>query len=260
MTMARAFASTMMVALTATFVLPSLAGATPTVSFKARAVPIKGFKHTGNIRGAGAAVKAEYRISGTEYGGFPPPLIGVNVYLPAGTVLHRKGFRTCPPSTLEPSGRGPKHCPARSRAGRGRVDGYVAFGASVVAETASIEAFYAPGGGLTFFTFGHEPVLLEIISTGRYVRTRGAYSQELKTAIPIVETVPGAQAASVRSISLTVGSAYRHNGKPIFYGRVPKRCPKRFLPVKTELTFAGLGGLSQTTVTKVYRAPCPRRH
>jgi hypothetical protein len=33
-----------------------------------------GVPHTGNIlsAGAGAALKAEYKISGTEYGGFPP--------------------------------------------------------------------------------------------------------------------------------------------------------------------------------------------
>ena len=31
----------------------------PTVTFKAKAVPIPGFPHTGNILGAGAAVQAE---------------------------------------------------------------------------------------------------------------------------------------------------------------------------------------------------------
>ena len=54
------------------------ATAAPTVRLKARAVPIPNFRHTGNILGAGAAVQAELTISGTEYGGFPPPLIGVN--------------------------------------------------------------------------------------------------------------------------------------------------------------------------------------
>ena len=72
-----------------------LAEAKPTVRFKATAVPIKGFPHTGNILGAGAAVQAEYRISGTEYGGFPPPLIGVNFYLPKGTACTR---RASPPA------------------------------------------------------------------------------------------------------------------------------------------------------------------
>ena len=97
--------------------LPSLAGATPTVTFKAKAVPITGFKDTGNILGAGAALQSEYTISGTEYGGYPPPLEGINVYLPAGTVLHNTGFPTCPLSELEPTGRGPNSArKARPRA------------------------------------------------------------------------------------------------------------------------------------------------
>ncbi len=240
--------------------LPDLAAATPTVRFKAKAVSIPGFRHTGNIRGAGAAFAAEYSITGTEYGGFPPPLIGVTVYLPAGVVLHPKGFRSCPLSTLEPSGLGPRHCPKRSIAGpRGTVEGFVAFGSKVVPETATVEPFFASGGGLTFFTYGHNPTILEVISEGRLVRTHGTYSHKLVSSIPLVETVPGAQDASVKSIRLTVGAAFRAHGKTVFYGRMPKRCPKRYLPVKTTLTFAGLGGLEQTTVTKSYRAPCPRR-
>ena len=149
--------------------LPGAASAAPTVQFKAAAVPIAGFPHTGNIFGAGAAFESEFKISGTEYGGFPPPLIHVNVYLPAGVKLHTTGFPTCPPADLEPSGKGPKAC-AKAKAGpTGSVEGDVAFGKEVVPETATIEGFYAPGGGLEFFTFGHEPVLLEILSKGHFV-------------------------------------------------------------------------------------------
>ena len=68
--------------LAATLVAASVAEAKPTVKFKAFPVAIKGYPHTGNHLGAGAAVQAEYKISGTEYGGFPPPLVGVNFYLP----------------------------------------------------------------------------------------------------------------------------------------------------------------------------------
>ncbi len=50
--------------------LAGTASAAPTVTFKAKAVPIPGFPHTGNIFGAGAAVEAEFHISGTEYGGY----------------------------------------------------------------------------------------------------------------------------------------------------------------------------------------------
>jgi hypothetical protein len=234
--------------------------ATPVVRFKAEPVPIPGFTHTGFILGAGTALEAEYNISGTEYGGFPPPLIGVNFYLPSGVVLHPSGFPTCPTANLEPSGQGPRSCPKGSAAGPpGEATGYVAFGTEVVPETAKIESFYAPGGGLTFFTFGHEPVLLEILSKGRYVGAGGLFSKKLESEVPLVETVPGAQDASVETIKIKVGSAIRVNGKPVFYGRLPASCPHKYLPVKTELMFAGLGGLAPQTVTVEYKAPCPRR-
>lgn len=241
--------------------LPVAAGATPVVTFKAKPVPIPGYPHTGFILGAGTALEAEYHISGTEYGGFPPPLTGVTFYLPAGVVLHPQGFPTCPVATLEPSGPGPSHCPPGSAAGpAGEATGYVAFGTEIVPETAKIESFYAPGGGLTFFSFGHQPVLLEILSKGRYVDAGGPFSKKLESEIPLVETVPGAQDASVKTIKVKVGSAIRVNGKPVFYGRLPSRCPaSKYLPVKTEVHFAGLGGLVPQTVTVEYKAPCPRR-
>ena len=240
--------------------LPSMASAVPNVTFKAKAVPIGGFPGTGNYFGKGAAVEAEYKIEGTEYGGFPPPLIHVNFYSPAGTVLHTSGFPTCSPAVLEPSGGGPKSCKKGSAAGPvGEVEGDVAFGAEVVPEKATIESFYSPGGGLTFFTFGHSPVLLEIISKAHYVKAGGLFSQELEAEVPLVETVTGANDASVKFIKVKAGSAYKSHGKPIYYITMPKKCPKHYLPVKTELTFAGLGGLTETTVTKEYHAACPRK-
>jgi hypothetical protein len=239
------------------------AAAAPKVTLKAEAVPIAGFPHTGNIFGAGAAVKAEYTISGTEYGGFPPPLIGVTFSLPAGTKLHPKGFPTCRPATLEPSGPGPGGCPRASRAGpAGKVLGIVSFGSERVSETATLESFYAPGGGLLFFTAGHSPVSLEILSRAHYVSLGGGggFGPKLIAEVPLVETVPGAPDASVLKISVKVGSAMRRHGKPVYYGTMPTRCPKHFLLGKSELTFAGLGGLSQVTVPVTYRAKCPRRH
>src|ERR1700690_2469876 len=128
----------------------SLAEAKPTVQFKATAVPIKGFPHTGNILGAGAAVQAEYKISGTEYDGSPPPIIGINVTFPKGTKLHPGGFPTCQKVVLEQFG--PVKCPKGSAAGpKGRVLGFVTFGGERVEEEAEVFSFYAPGGGVEFF-------------------------------------------------------------------------------------------------------------
>jgi hypothetical protein len=244
----------------AVFALPSLASALPTVKFKAQAVPIKGFPHTGNILGAGAAIQAEYQISGSEYAGSPPPIIGINFYLPKGTKLHPSGFKTCTKATLEQFG--PVKCPKGSAAGPvGRVLGFVTFGTERVEEAAELSSFYAPGGGVEFFTNGHTPVSLEILSSGRYTNLNGAagFGPKLVTEVPLVASVPGAPYASVKSITVKAGSAIKSHGKTIYYGRVPTKCPKGGFPIKTEVIFAENGEPSKPqVVTASYKAPCPR--
>jgi len=242
--------------------LPAVASATPVVKFKAVAVPIPGFPHTGNILGAGAAVHAEYKIEGTEYGGFPPPIIGVNFYLPTGTVLHTTGFPTCSKSVLEQVG--PSGCKKSSEAGPiGKVVGVVSFGTERVEETATLQSFYAPGGGLEFFTNGHSPVSLEILSAGHYVNLSGGggFGPKLITEVPLVATVPGAPYSSVLSIDVKAGSAYKSGKKTIYYGRVPKKCPKGGFPIKTEVIFDKEGAVpfQPEPVTATYKAPCPRK-
>ncbi len=147
--------------------LPSLASAAPKVTFKSTAVPIPKpgggtYPGTGNILGAGTALKTEYTIEGDEYVGSPPPIIGINFYLPVGSKLHASGFPTCSASTLEESG--PEKCPKGSAAGPvGMALGYVTFGGERVEESAEISSFYTSGGGFLFFTDGHAPVSLEIL-------------------------------------------------------------------------------------------------
>jgi len=241
--------------------LPGIASALPTVTFKAQAVPIKGFPHTGNILGAGAAVQAEYTISGTEYQGSPPPIIGINFFLPTGAKLHTSGFPTCSKPTLEQFG--PIKCPKGSAAGPiGHALGFVTFGGERVEEAAEISSFYAPGGGLEFFTDGHTPVSLEILSNGHYINLGGGggYGPRLITEVPLIASVPGAPYASVKSINVKAGSAYKSHGKTIYYGRMPKKCPKGGFPIKTEVVFAENGEMSKPeTVPATYKSPCPKK-
>ncbi len=246
--------------------LPGVASATPEVKFKAEAVPIPGYPETGNIYGAGAAVQAEYVITGTEYEGSPPPLSGINFYLPSGSKLHTAGFPTCSKSVLEPSGQGPNGCSKASHAGpTGEALGYVTLGGERVHEHLTIESFYAPGGGVEFFAAGHSPVSLEILSSGRYLHLGGGggFGPEIETEIPLVASVPGAPYASTETIKVKAGSAYgpKSPKKATYYGRVPKKgqCPKGGFKLKTEVKFAAVGGLPEQEVTKEYRAPCPRR-
>jgi hypothetical protein len=245
----------------AVLALPGVASALPTVTFKAEAVPITGFPGTGNILGAGAAVKAEYKITGTEYQGSPPPIIGVNFFLPSGTKLHTSGFPTCTKPTLEQFG--PVKCPKGSAAGPiGSAEGFVTIGGERVEEAIEISSFYAPGGGLEFFAAGHTPVSLEILSSGHYVNLGGGagYGPELITEVPLVASLPGAPYASVKSINIKAGSAYKSHGKTIYYGRLPTKCPKGGFPVKTEVVFAENGEMSKPeSVPATYKAPCPRK-
>ena len=102
----RAIASAVLLAPCRCRIACRLAAAAPTVTFKAKAVPIPGFRGTGNILGAGAALQVQYTINGSEYGGFPPPLIGVNFYTPAGTRIDPHGFTTCAPARAAEHGSG----------------------------------------------------------------------------------------------------------------------------------------------------------
>jgi hypothetical protein len=247
----------------AVLALPSASSALPTVKFKSVAVPIPGYKGTGNILGAGAADESEYQISGTEYFGSPPPIIGVNYYLPKGTVLHPSGFPTCSEETVREFG--PIKCPKASQAGPiGMALGFVTLGGERVEETTEIFSFYKPGGGFIFFTDGHTPVSLEILSPGHFKNYvgGGGYGPELEVKVPEVASVPGAPFASVKTIKVKAGSAIGPKNNPkkdTYYGRLPKTC-KGGLNVKTEVIFAENGEESKPeSVTATYKAPCPRK-
>jgi hypothetical protein len=245
----------------ASMAMPAAAAALPTVKFKALALPIPGFAQTGDILGAGSDLQTEYAIEGSEYAGGPPPIIGVNFYLPNGTTLHPSGFPTCSPSVLERFG--PIRCPKGSAAGPvGQVLGFVTFGDQRVEEAVELSSFYAPGGGIEFFADGHSPVSIEVLSKGHYVRLNGAegFGWKVEVEVPLVATVPGAPYASVRTIIGKFGSAYIAHGRTIYYGRVPKTCPQGGFPLKTEVTFAENGEPARPrTVTVQYTAPCPRK-
>ena len=242
--------------------LPAVALATPTVTVKAKIVPIpvdpssphsKTYPHTGNLLGAGAALEALLTISGTEYDGFPSPLTGVVIELPAGVKLHPQGFATCPMATLE--SHEVNKCPKRSWAGpTGEVLGEVRFGSGEpVSEKATIRAFFAPGNRIAFFTEGTTPVSIEVLATGAFSTAPPPFGPKLTVPVPLVATVPGAPYASVLSIKGKVGAAYKKGNKLIPYGTVPKKCPKGGFRGKVELTF-----LSGETVTVSPTVPCPK--
>jgi hypothetical protein len=232
--------------------LAAPAAAAPTATLSVAPVPIPGFRGTGDILGAGTAVEVRVTISGTEYGGFPSPLTQMALYAPAGFKVSANGFDTCAPSVLQASGAA--GCPMRSRAGPiGEGLGVVSFGGERVNEKVSIQGFFAAGGGLTFNAEGRTPAAFQVLEQARWVSAPAPYGPEMIVEVPLVETVPGADDASILSFKVRVGAAYRKGGRTVSYLTLPDRCPRGGAPIRADLKF-----LSGETVTIAYRQPCPR--
>lgn len=260
--------------------LPAAASAAPTVTFKAKAVPIPKpgggtYPHTGNISakhgGIGSAVEANYVINGSGYGATPqkpqggiPPLAAVNFYLPAGSKINSSAFTKCSESALKNTG--PSGCPKSAVASPvGSALGEVSFGTERVPETATLQAFFGSNNGLLFYVQGSSPVSLEFVSSGAYVNyNKEGYGLELKTLVPAIATVPGAPFASTHEINIKVGAAIKKGKKLVSYGQLPASCPKGGFPVKSELIFGGSYGgerefgIPAETVTVTYKSPCPK--
>jgi hypothetical protein len=258
--------------------LPAVASAAPEAKiskFVAKAIPIpkpggKGtWPGTGNFLGAGAGVEAIYEIEGSGYGITPqnpkggiPPIAEVDFFFPAGVKLNPGPFAKCTAEILKQ--KGASGCPKTSFASpTGSILGEVTFGSERVPEESELTAFFG-GPGLLFFVAGHSPTVIEIVSEGHYVKAAPPFGEELVTLAPAVATVPGAPLASVRTINIKGGAAIKKGKKLISYGTLPKKC-KKFLPVKTVITFGGkYGGEREFGIEPLkaeaeYHAPCPKK-
>jgi hypothetical protein len=247
----RGAAASQILLIVASLAFAAAASAAPVATLKVIPTPIPGFPGTGDILGAGVAVEVQVTISGTEYGGSPSPLTGATFYAPAGVRVASSGFANCASSVLEASGAA--GCPKNSRAGpTGEGLGVVSFGGERIDEKVSIQGFFAAAGGLTFYVEGRTPTFFQVLEKASWIRAGAPFGPELAVEVPLVETVPGADDASILSFKVKVGAAYRKAGRTISYLTLPKSCPKAGYPVKSELKF-----LSGETVTVAYRQPCP---
>ncbi|HWX43879.1 MAG TPA: hypothetical protein VNY52_00985 [Solirubrobacteraceae bacterium] len=233
--------------------MPVAASATPVVTLKAAAVPLKGYPGTGDILGAGTALEVEFTIKGTEVSGdAPSQLRGVNFFAPAGAKLHTQGFVTCTEAILRNSG--PEGCPKKSQASPvGTAVASDTIAGEPIREKATVQAFFAPGGGLLFYGNAPSPISAQVYVPGKIMPVGSPFSYEVTTEIEEIASVPGAPNVSTEAINLKVGAAYRKHGKPVYYATVPKKCPKGGFPFKAELKFQ-----NGEVVTKAYNAPCPK--
>ena len=112
-----------------------------------------------------------------------------------------------------------------------------------------------------FFTAGHSPVSLEILSSGKYSQLNGAggFGPKLFTKVPLVAERTGS--------SLCLGQIDQGQGRlgdqeerqDDLLRTLPTKCPKGGFPVKAEVTFAENGDETKPiTVPVMAKTPCPR--
>jgi hypothetical protein len=267
--------------------LPASALAAPTVKVTVKILPVMkdltkpkaGFwPHTGNHLGAPAALETKVVIKGTEYGGTPAPIRRFAVWLPKGTVINTKGFKTCPISKLQnkepekcpkdslasPAGHAPESapesCPSRPLAGgAGEACGIVSIGGQRVHESVKLQAYFAPGGGLNFFIEGATPTVIEEPFAGSFSSASGKFGRKFVASPPLIETLPGAPAAVAESASITIGAAKMVKGKLVSLGRIPSKCPKGGFPGKSEMWFGAGAESTWEKVTSTIKVPCPKK-
>lgn len=227
------------------------ASAAPIVTMHVRAIPIPGFRGTGDILGAGAEIESRVTIVGSEYAGSPSPLTSLTVQTPLGTRETETPFATCALTVLQETGAA--GCPRQSHAGlKGTGDGVVSFGDERVPERVSIEPFFAPGGTLTFFTVGRTPALFEVLEPGHWIAPSHGHGPEASVVLPLIETVSGGNDASVLSFTVYIGAARRTGTRTVSFITLPRTCPKHGFTV--ESTFGFLSG-EHVTVASEQRCP-----
>jgi hypothetical protein len=221
-----------------------------------------------NRLGTPTTIAFGFHLSTAE-GAAPPPLIGMDLRMPAGMnyTTTTLGLAICQPATL--LAKGLAGCSPNSRLGYGSALVEVPFGVGNGHEIPEIQAVAGPSpkGNLVvlFYANGREPVYAQLAFSGEVLPDAGPFGSQLATSVPLISSVPGGPDVSVVSVQTTIGPShltyYRHaHGRRIpFHPRgvsIPERCPRGGFPFAAEFTFQD--GSHVATSTAV---PCPsQRH
>ncbi|HST56117.1 MAG TPA: hypothetical protein VLJ42_09520 [Solirubrobacteraceae bacterium] len=222
-----------------------------------------------NKLGAGTFVSFSGVTTNTT-GGLPGPIHEAVIHLPLGLGVHTAGFATCSAGVLERDG--PGACSAASKAGPlGSAVGKAPLGDSIVTEPVTIQPFLGPPDAqghtqLVLYANGVSPVSVQYVIVGTLLADDPPFGQKLVIPIPEIDTVPGAQPASIVSFKLAVGATRVGRVKVKTHGKVetvrakiygitvPKRCPKGGFPWRGE--FHDDGDFTSIVTAK---SPCPKR-
>ena len=117
-----------------------------------------------------------------------------------------------------------------------------------------MQPFFAPGGGLEFFVDGTSPVSIEILVERQHHHLLPAIRPEVRRRSAADRIGPRSARRVGQEHQREVGAAYKKGKKTVYYGSLPKKCPKGGFPLKAVLSF--LGG---ATAEATYKAPCPKK-
>jgi len=199
----------------------------------------------------------------SDTGGSPSPVTKLTLYAPAGLAVDARFAGVCTAARLEQ--RGPRGCPADSRAGFGGGVAVLALPKETIRERYTLDFFFAPSehGRLALLAYASatSPVVVELVVTAREVRAPKPYGLGFSVEVPPISTLPGAPLASIESAFATFGSANvayykRIRGKrTLVHLRgllVPRSCPPGGFQSLAIIDFA-----DGATLTVNPTIPCP---
>lgn len=217
--------------------------------------------------GAPTTIKFGFRVSSSIQGAIPSPVIGVDVYLPAGMGLASStlGLAVCHPERLLEFGL--RGCPANSRVGFGRALGELSAEGELIREPATVQALVGPNVNhheqVLFYVESVEPVAAQLVFPGQLLPSSSPeFSGHLDTVVPLVSGWTDGPDVAVTQFSSSLGPrglTYLHRIRGVYVPfkptgiYVPAKCPSSGFPFQVELTF-----LDGSRVTTHAAVPCPR--
>lgn len=216
---------------------------------------------------APTTIKFGFHVSSSIPGAIPSPVVGVDVYLPAGMGLASStlGLAVCHPERLLEFGL--RGCPANSRVGFGTALGELSAEGELIREPATVQALVGPNIShheqVLFYVESVEPVAAQLVFPGQLLPSSSPeFSGNLDTVVPLVSAWTDGPDVAVTQFSSSLGphglTYLRRVGgvyvpfKPTgIY--VPPKCPRSGFPFRVDLTF-----LDASHVTALDAVPCPR--
>ncbi len=196
----------------------------------------------------------------------PSPIAEATVMGPAGLTVNTKGVGICNAVKLEDTLE-PNVCPKDSKAGFGGGVGAYEIGGQINEEPFTLNFYRGPNedGHLVILAYLNavSPVSVQLVLKAQVVQEPKPYGLGFTFKVPPIESLPGASNATAKSIYITLGApnaAYyeKVGGKrKLVHVKgiiVPKTCPKKGFPYKTQLTFE-----DGTTNAITGTIPCPHK-